>query len=36
VLTLMTICVLGFVADRIFRMLVEHVLARYMSFVSVI
>src|SRR5437879_7894611 len=32
---LLTICVLGFVADRIFRMLVERVLARYMSFVSV-
>jgi hypothetical protein len=30
-----TICVLGFIADRIFRMLVERVLARYMSFVSV-
>src|SRR5438034_6907066 len=32
---LLTICVLGFVADRIFRMLVERVLATYMSFVSV-
>ena len=32
---LLTICVLGFIADRIFRMLVERVLARYMSFVSV-
>ncbi len=32
---LLTICVLGFIVDRIFRLLVERVLARYMSFVSV-
>jgi NitT/TauT family transport system permease protein/taurine transport system permease protein len=32
---LLTICVLGFIADRIFRVLIERVLARYMSFVSV-
>lgn len=31
---LMTICVLGFVVDRIFRLVVDKVLARYMSFVS--
>jgi NitT/TauT family transport system permease protein/taurine transport system permease protein len=31
---LVTICVLGFIVDRIFRLLVERVLARYMSFVS--
>jgi ABC-type nitrate/sulfonate/bicarbonate transport system permease component len=31
---LLTICVLGFVVDRIFRLLVDKVLARYMSFVS--
>ncbi|HEY6993781.1 MAG TPA: ABC transporter permease [Xanthobacteraceae bacterium] len=32
---LLTICILGFVVDRVFRFLVERVLARYMSFVSV-
>ena len=32
---LVTICVLGFVVDRVFRFLVDRVLARYMSFVSV-
>jgi ABC-type nitrate/sulfonate/bicarbonate transport system permease component len=32
---LVTICLLGFVVDRIFRMLVDRVLARYMAFVSV-
>ncbi|HEU5017518.1 MAG TPA: ABC transporter permease [Pseudolabrys sp.] len=31
---LMTICILGFVVDRAFRLLVDRVLARYMSFVS--
>lgn len=31
---LLTICVLGFIVDRIFRLLVDKVLARYMSFVS--
>jgi NitT/TauT family transport system permease protein/taurine transport system permease protein len=31
---LLTICLLGFVVDRIFRFLVDRVLARYMSFVS--
>jgi ABC-type nitrate/sulfonate/bicarbonate transport system permease component len=31
---LLTICLLGFVVDRIFRLLVDRVLARYMSFVS--
>jgi NitT/TauT family transport system permease protein/taurine transport system permease protein len=31
---LLTICVLGFIVDRIFRLLVAKVLARYMSFVS--
>ena len=31
---LLTICVLGFIADRLFRVLVDRVLARYMSFVS--
>jgi ABC-type nitrate/sulfonate/bicarbonate transport system permease component len=31
---LLTICALGFIADRIFRLLVDRVLARYMSFVS--
>jgi NitT/TauT family transport system permease protein/taurine transport system permease protein len=31
---LLTICVLGFVVDRIFRLLVDRVLARYMSVVS--
>jgi ABC-type nitrate/sulfonate/bicarbonate transport system permease component len=31
---LLTICVLGFIADRIFRLIVDRVLARYMSFVS--
>lgn len=32
---LVTICVLGFVVDRIFRLIVDKVLSRYMSFVSV-
>jgi ABC-type nitrate/sulfonate/bicarbonate transport system permease component len=32
---LLTICILGFVVDRLFRFLVDRVLARYMSFVSV-
>ena len=32
---LMTICVLGFAVDRVFRLIVDRVLARYMSFVSV-
>jgi ABC-type nitrate/sulfonate/bicarbonate transport system permease component len=32
---LLTICILGFVVDRIFRLLVDRVLARFMSFVSV-
>ncbi len=31
---LLTICVLGFIVDRIFRIFVDKVLARYMSFVS--
>lgn len=31
---LLTICVLGFIVDRIFRLLVDRVLARYMSIVS--
>jgi ABC-type nitrate/sulfonate/bicarbonate transport system permease component len=31
---LLTICVLGFIVDRIFRLLVDRVLARYMAFVS--
>lgn len=31
---LVTICVLGFIVDRIFRFFVDRVLARYMSFVS--
>ncbi|MGH6703332.1 MAG: ABC transporter permease [Bradyrhizobium sp.] len=31
---LLTICVLGFVVDRIFRLIVDKVLARYMSLVS--
>jgi NitT/TauT family transport system permease protein len=31
---LLTICLLGFVVDRIFRLLVDRTLARYMSFVS--
>ena len=31
---LLTICVLGFVVDRVFRLVVDKVLARYMSFVS--
>ncbi len=31
---LLTICVLGFVVDRLFRLLVDRVLARYMSYVS--
>src|SRR5262245_23670628 len=32
---LLTICILGFVVDRIFRLFVDRVLARYMAFVSV-
>jgi len=32
---LLTICILGFIVDRIFRFFVDRVLARYMSFVSV-
>ncbi len=32
---LLTICVLGFVVDRIFRFLVDRTLARFMSFVAV-
>jgi ABC-type nitrate/sulfonate/bicarbonate transport system permease component len=32
---LLTICIRGFVVDRIFRLLVDRVLARFMSFVSV-
>lgn len=32
---LLTICILGFIADRIFRFLVDRTLARYMSFVAV-
>jgi NitT/TauT family transport system permease protein len=31
---LVTICVLGFAADRVFRFAVDRILARYMSFVS--
>jgi ABC-type nitrate/sulfonate/bicarbonate transport system permease component len=31
---LLTICVLGFVVDRLFRFLVDRVLARYMSYVG--
>ncbi len=31
---LLTICVLGFLVDRVFRLFVDRVLARYMSFVS--
>jgi len=31
---LLTICVLGFIVDRIFRLIVDKVLARYMSLVS--
>jgi NitT/TauT family transport system permease protein/taurine transport system permease protein len=32
---LLTICVLGFTVDRIFRFLIDRLLARYMAFVSV-
>src|SRR3954454_20369280 len=32
---LLTICILGFIADRIFRFLVDRTLRRYMSFVAV-
>jgi NitT/TauT family transport system permease protein/taurine transport system permease protein len=32
---LLTICILGFAVDRMFRFFVDRVLARYMSFVSV-
>lgn len=31
---LLTICILGFVVDRIFRLIVDRTLARYMAFVS--
>jgi ABC-type nitrate/sulfonate/bicarbonate transport system permease component len=31
---LLTICILGFVVDRIFRLLVDRTMARYMAFVS--
>ncbi len=31
---LVTICILGFIVDRVFRLLVDRVLARYMSYVS--
>jgi NitT/TauT family transport system permease protein/taurine transport system permease protein len=31
---LLTICILGFVVDRIFRFFVERILARYMSYVA--
>jgi NitT/TauT family transport system permease protein/taurine transport system permease protein len=31
---LLTICILGFIVDRIFRFIVERVLTRYMSFVA--
>ena len=33
--TVLTICILGFAVDRLFRLFVERVLARYMSYVSV-
>ena len=33
--TVLTICILGFVVDRIFRFLVDRTLARFMSFVAV-
>jgi ABC-type nitrate/sulfonate/bicarbonate transport system permease component len=32
---LLTICLLGFCVDRVFRLLVDRVLARYMSYVSI-
>src|SRR5713101_1255543 len=32
---LLTICILGFVVDRLFRFLVDRVLTRYMSYISV-
>ncbi|MCC6780383.1 MAG: ABC transporter permease [Hyphomicrobiales bacterium] len=32
---LLTICLLGFFVDRLFRLLVDRVLARYMSYVSI-
>jgi ABC-type nitrate/sulfonate/bicarbonate transport system permease component len=32
---LLTICILGFLVDRMFRFFVERVLARYMSYISV-
>ncbi len=32
---LLTICLLGFFVDRVFRLLVDRVLARYMSYVSI-
>jgi ABC-type nitrate/sulfonate/bicarbonate transport system permease component len=32
---LLTICILGFAVDRLFRFFVDRVLARYMSFVSI-
>ncbi len=31
---LLTICILGFAVDRLFRFFVQRVLARYMSYVS--
>jgi hypothetical protein len=31
---LLTICILGFAVDRIFRFLVDRTMARYMAFVS--
>jgi NitT/TauT family transport system permease protein/taurine transport system permease protein len=31
---LLTICILGFVVDRIFRLIVDRTMARYMAFVS--
>ena len=32
---LLTICVLGFAVDRMFRLIVDRILARYMSYVAV-
>ncbi len=32
---LLTICILGFAVDRIFRLIVDRILARYMSYVAV-
>jgi hypothetical protein len=31
---LLTICILGFAVDRLFRLFVDRVLARYMSYVG--